>query len=364
MAPLTRDEIVSWLREYDDGVLEELWRRADTARRRHVGDAVHLRGLIELSNRCCRQCAYCGLRAGNTQLPRYRLDADEILACAGQAVELGYGTLVLQSGEDPTMDPEWLAGVVRRITANTALAVTLSLGEWPTEVLALWRDAGADRYLLRFETADEELFRRIHPPRPDQRLSRFEILHALRDLDYEVGSGILIGVPGQTFAELARCVELLGELELDMIGSGPFIPHLNTPLGGRTWGADGSGTDVARLRDTPDQVPGTDLMTYKVLALARLIRPWSNIPATTALATLDRRAGYETGLRRGANVIMPNLTPWQYRVLYQVYPGKTETAPGDTYHTDIKARIEAIGRTVGVGPGRSKCRTASARPEL
>ncbi|HSW29154.1 MAG TPA: [FeFe] hydrogenase H-cluster radical SAM maturase HydE [Longimicrobiales bacterium] len=345
---MRRDEIVGWLRETDRGKLGELWWRADALRRRCVGDAVHLRGLVELSNKCARQCGYCGLRAGNAALPRYRMTHDEILACARMAQELGYGTLVLQSGEDPTMDPEWLAGVVRQITTTTPLAVTLSLGEWGADVLGLWREAGADRYLLRFETADEELFQRIHPPMPGRPSSRFEVLRSLRELGYEVGSGILIGFPGQSYDELARCIEVLRELELDMIGSGPFIPHPDTPLGG-------SHGDAA-----PDQVPADDLMTYKVLALARIVRPYANIPATTALATLDKASGYERGLQRGANVIMPNLTPVRYRTLYEVYPGKTGTAPKDTYYDDIKARIEALGRTVGVGPGSSACRTGAA----
>lgn len=356
---MTREAILDWLRETDTAKLEELWQLADGVRRRCVGDDVHLRGLIEFSNRCARQCTYCGLRAENTNLPRYRMTSDEILASAHRALGLGYGTLVLQSGEDPSMDPEWLAAVVRRITTTTPLAVTLSVGEWPRDMLLLWREAGAHRYLLRFETADDELFRRIHPPRAGQPTSRLEILHSLRELGYEVGSGALIGVPGQTFADLARCVELLGELELDMIGCGPFIPHPDTPLGRGAANASGDSGAAGREGVVPDQVPNTDLMTYKVLALARLIRPYSNIPATTALATLDRRAGYEKALQRGANVIMPNVSPPRHRSLYQVYPGKAGMAPKDTYYSDIKARIAAIGRKVGVGPGSSDRRTAA-----
>jgi biotin synthase len=360
---MVREEILRWLLETDSARLRELWGRADEVRRRHVGDAVHLRGLIEFSNRCVRQCGYCGMRAGNTELPRYRMASDEILACAHLAMELGYGTLVLQSGEDPSMDPEWLAAVVRGITTAMPLAVTLSVGEWPPEAFRLWREAGADRYLLRFETADEDLLRRIHPPLPGRPRSRFEILRSLRDLGYEVGSGILIGFPGQTFGELARCIELLRELELDMIGSGPFIPHPETPLGRSPVRSSSSGGESgagAGGLSALDQVPPDDLMTYKVLALARIVRPFANIPATTALATLDRASGYEKGLQRGANVIMPNVTPVRYRSLYHVYPGKVSSAPGDTYYADIKARIEALGRTVGVGPGSSACRSGAA----
>lgn len=338
---MTREEILQWLREDDSSALEDLWRLADAVRSRCVGDEVHLRGLVEFSNRCARKCTYCGLRVDNTHLRRYRMSAEEIVGCARKAVDLGYGTLVLQSGEDPALDPEWLAGVVSEVKAVTPLAVTLSVGEWPREALRLWKQAGADRYLLRFETSDESLFQQVHPPRPDQSLSRFQVLDYLRELDYEVGSGVLIGLPGQTYGDLARSMELLGELELEMIGCGPFIPHPDTPLA------------AGGTRPVPDQVPGTELMTYKVLALARITCPYTNVPATTALATLDGVAGYETGLRRGANVIMPNLTPLEYRRLYQVYPGKAEVRREDEYHGSIRRRIEAIGRRVGVGPGGS-----------
>lgn len=357
---MRREELLGWLRETDTGRLEELWRRADSVRRRSVGDAVHLRGLVEFSNRCARQCAYCGLRAENANLPRYRMSFPEILASAREAEALGYGTLVLQAGEDPAMDPEWLAAVVRRIIETTPLAVTLSVGEWPPEALRLWREAGADRYLLRFETADEDLLRRIHPPLAGQPRSRFEVLASLRDLGYEVGSGILIGFPGQTFAELADCIELLRELELDMIGSGPFIPHPDTPLGGLGTEHGGKNGAEGAVTTVPDQVPADDLMTYKVLALARMALPHANIPATTALATLDKVAGYEKGLQRGANVIMPNVTPVRYRSLYRVYPGKTGMAPKESYYSDITTRIEAIGRQVGAGPGSARRRTAAA----
>lgn len=340
---MNRDEIIRWLREEDAAKLEELWRRADELRRQNVGEAVYLRGLVELSNRCSRQCLYCGLRAGNAELARYRMASDEVLACARMAVELGYGTLVIQSGEDATLEPRWLADLVAKVKAQTPLAVTLSLGEWHREALELWCKAGADRYLLRFETASDELFRHIHPPRPGQTQSRFDVLRTAREVGFEIGSGILIGVPGQTFDDLARGIELLAELDLDMIGCGPFIPHPYTPLA-----AGGEGREVHA-----DQVPHTAEMTYKVVALARIMCPMSNIPATTALATLNREAGYETALARGANIIMPNLTPEKYRRLYEIYPGKVRAPDERAYHGAMKRRIEAAGRSVGVGRGDS-----------
>ena len=202
--PLTGDEILGWLREENLERLECLWRRADAVRRQHVGSAVHLRGLIEISNYCIRQCGYCGLRAGNHTLERYRMRADEILACARQALEYGYGTVVMQAGEDYGIETEWLTEIIRRIKAETGLAVTLSLGERPEADLIQWRNAGANRYLLRFETADLDLYRVIHPSLPGRLSDRLAILGVLRTLGYEVGSGVMVGIPGQSFESLAN----------------------------------------------------------------------------------------------------------------------------------------------------------------
>ena len=338
------NELHDWLREEDPRRLEQLWQRADDVRRQHVGDAVYLRGLIEFSNRCSCLCAYCGLRADNARLSRYRMTGEEILACARHAVELGYGTVVLQSGEDPSMPADWLADVVRRIKAETPLAVTLSTGQRSEADLAAWRAAGADRYLMRFETSNAELYDRIHAGRPGGLKRRLETLATLRRLDYEIGSGCLIGIPGQTYADLARDIRMFKRLELDMIGVGPFIPHGQTPLG------------RGELPSVPDgeQVPNTEAMTYKVLALARVTCPDANIPSTTALATLNRQQGRELGLSRGANIVMPNVTPLEYRALYEIYPAKaclTETA--DQCSNCLRGRIESIGRHIGSGRGDS-----------
>ncbi len=339
---MTRAEILRWLREDDERALEALWSRADAARREHVGDAVHLRGLVEISNHCVRRCAYCGIAVSNRDLARYRMGAGEILACARQAAALGYGTVVLQAGEDYGIAREWLADIVRGIRGGTPLAVTLSLGERPDEDLAAWRAAGADRYLLRFETSDAELYDRIHPPLPGRPSDRFAILRRLKELGYEAGSGVMIGIPGQTYASLADDLETFAVLDLDMIGVGPYLPHPATPLG------RGELPEAA----PGEQVPATELMTYKVVALARLVDPDANIPSTTALATLNLEQGRELGLARGANVMMPNLTPTKYRALYEIYPAKAcirETAA--QCGTCLRGRIEGIGRTVGEGPG-------------
>lgn len=347
---MTRPGILTWLREADEGRLAELWRQADDTRRRHVGDAVHLRGLIEFSNYCGRSCHYCGLRVENQRLERYRMSADEIMKCTRQAVAFGYGTVVLQSGEDCGLDGRWLGDLIRRIKSQTPLAVTLSLGERDEEEMADWRRAGADRYLLRFETSNRELFGRLHPAVAGRKRDRIGILRSLRENGYEVGSGVMVGIPGQTYEDLAKDLELFGELDLDMIGVGPFLPHPETPLGRQGEAAVDHGTE---------QVPNSELMTYKMVALARLMCPRANIPSTTALATVNRENGRELGLCRGANIIMPNLTPPAYRCLYEIYPAKAcifETA--EQCHGCLKRRIEALGRTVGVGRGDSPNRLA------
>ncbi|MHB8079509.1 MAG: [FeFe] hydrogenase H-cluster radical SAM maturase HydE [Candidatus Krumholzibacteriia bacterium] len=351
---LTRRDILDWLRERDPERVAALWRLADDARRRGVGDDVHLRGLIEISNHCVRQCAYCGIRAGRRGLARYRMTPDEILAAARLAVTLGYGTVVLQAGEDPGLTAAGVAELVRRLKGDTPLAVTLSLGERDDAEFARWREAGADRYLLRFETANRELYDRIHPAQGGRLSDRLAQLRRLRELGYEVGSGVMIGIPGQTWDDLAADIALFGELDLDMIGVGPFLAHPDTPLGAAAAGAAAPGGA---------QVPGDEETTLRAIALARLVCPWANIPSTTALATINRDRGREHGLERGANVVMPNLTPARYRAGYEIYPDKAclhevpEACAGD-----LRQRIEGIGRRVGAGPGHARDhRAAMAR---
>ncbi len=342
---MTKNDILHWLRESDETVLCSLWDRADAVRRDCVGDDVHLRGLIEMSNICARECHYCGLRASHTDISRYRMTAEEIVACAHEAVEYGYGTVVLQSGEDYGITRQWMCDLIARLREETPLAITLSLGERPDEDLVAWREAGADRYLLRFETSNRRLYDRIHPALPGRASDRFAILRRLRELDYEVGSGVMVGIPGQSFEDLAEDIEWFRRLDLDMIGVGPYLPHPETPLG-----REGA---AAKLPDG-QQVSNSDLMTCKVLALTRLVCPYTNLPSTTALATVNPDHGRELGLMRGANIVMPNLTPPEYRCKYEIYPDKAclhETAR----HCQgcLRGRITTLGRTVGVGAGGS-----------
>ncbi len=343
--PLSRSEILGWLRESDETRLAELWQRANDARQKCVGDAVHLRGLIEISNYCVRHCGYCGLNASRRGLQRYRMSEDEILSCAREAVRLGYGTVVMQAGEDYGVTGQFVARIVRRIKVETPLAVTLSLGERPDEDLALWRDAGADRYLLRFETSDPQLYDLIHPASLQNPSDRLAIQYTLRGLGYEVGSGVKVGIRGQNYDSLADDLETFRRLNLDMIGIGPYIQHPDTPLALRP---------PSITLPESEQAPNSDLMTCKVVALSRLMCPYANIPSTTALAILNQENGRELGLSRGANVVMPNLTPIKYRALYDIYPDKDciiETA--EEGNSQLHARIEGLGRSVGTGPGNS-----------
>jgi biotin synthase len=341
---MDQNEILHWLRETDESKLKELWARADAQRHTSVGDAVHLRGLIEISNYCVRQCRYCGISACSTGISRYRMSREEILASANEAASLGYGTVVMQAGEDPGLTCEFIADVVRTIKEGTGLAITLSLGEREDDELRSWKKAGADRYLLRFETSDPSLYARIHPPLSGKTSDRFAQLERMRDMGFEIGTGVMVGIPGQSWETLAADIDMFRFYDMDMIGIGPFLPSPRTMLGGP------EASDF--YLDADHQVPNDELTTLKAVALTRLVCPDTNIPSTTALATIDPVSGRELGLTRGANVVMPNVTPPQYRVLYEIYPGKAcvqETA--QVCRNCMEQRIVSIGRTLGKGPG-------------
>lgn len=337
-----RAELAGRLRNTAPGARAALFAEADAVRRAAVGDTVHLRGLVEISSHCARACHYCGLNANNQALPRYRLTIAEITAAAQAAAACGYGTVVLQGGEDPGLTGDFISKTISAIKRETGLAVTLSLGERDTDDLINWRAKGADRYLLRFETGNRDLYQRYHPDLPGRKSDRLAQLQVLRELGYEVGSGVLVGLPGQTYDDLAADIELFSALRLDMVGVGPFIPHPATPLGRTPFPADA------------EQVPNTADLALAVIALARLELPQANIPSTTALATLNPADGYAAGLRAGANVVMPNVTPARYRRQYEVYPGKPaphdEVTGCDHY---IREMLAGLGRNAGVGRGDS-----------
>lgn len=354
-----REALIYFLTAEREEVLSTLWEWSDQVRRQHVGDAVHLRGLIEVSNYCAANCIYCGIRAGNHHLLRYRMEIPEILTQVRLAVKLGYGTVVLQSGESSRQMPgRWVTELIRTIRSECDLAITLGMGERSRDEYQEWFSAGANRYLMRYETSNSGLFHTLHPGHLGLE-SRLNSLHLLREIGYEIGSGIMVGIPGQTWDDLAADLLLFRQLNLDMIGVGPFLPHPETPLG--------SSYLEGQVFTPGAQVPNNEITTLKTVALTRLVCPMANIPSTTALAAVDVKSGHELGLSRGANVIMPNLTPTHYRSLYEIYPAKADTGEAaEHYDSRLKARILALGRHPGIGRGDSPnkgVRTCEHNPE-
>jgi len=328
---LTREEIIALLSLDDADDIARLVQAADEVRRECVGDDVHIRGLIEFSNNCAQNCLYCGLRRDNPDVHRYRMTGEEIVETAVGIAGKKIGTIVLQSGEDPWFTAERMAGIIHGIKSRADCAITLSIGERPYEDYRLMKEAGADRYLLRHETASPELYGRLHPD--SQFESRRQCLIDLRELCYQVGAGCMVGLPGQTIEDLANDVEFLRRLDPDMIGIGPFIAHPNTPLA---------------------ESPGGDLtLTLKMIAVVRLVTRNALMPATTAVGTIDE-FGIEKALTAGANVVMPNYTPLEYRVYYEIYPNKRcITEDPESCIGRMSAQILSIGRTVAEGPGHS-----------
>lgn len=324
---MPQSSVRQWLLEADPHRLEALFVAADTCRLDHVGNSVLLRGLVEISSHCSRACRYCGLRAGNRQARRYRMTAEEILDCARRIDEAGVGTVVLQAGEDPALSREFVGDVIRNIKDHTRCAVTLSLSERNDDDYVAWKHAGADRYLLRFETSDRGLYESLHPPKGEF-FDRPQAVQRLRAIGYEVGSGFMFGLPGQTPDQIVDDLMLLRELDLDMIGCGPFLPHPNTPLG---------------------KTPGGTLdMAYRIIALCRLLSPKANIPATTAIATLGGEDARKRALSCGANVIMPNFTPPKYREQYEIYPDKACPLEGaEIFCKDLHKHLSDMGRVAG-----------------
>ena len=320
---LTKEELVLLLN--NDEINNDLFRAADEVRREFVGDEVHLRALIEFSNYCRCNCKYCGIRAENSHIERYRLDKDKILELAKRAVDFGYKTIVMQSGEDLTFSAEYLAGIISEIKKLNA-AITLSIGERSYEEYKILKESGADRFLLRIETTDKDLYQNMHPNADFE--NRKRCLYDLKKLGYETGTGCLVGLPGQTVETLADDILFFKELDADMIGIGPLIPHPQTPL--------------------KDFAHGNFKLALKVMALTRLLLPDINIPATTAMETLNPN-GRMIALQSGANVVMPNVTSEDVRGKYEIYPNKT----GINY-TDLSEKLRLIGRTVSGTKGFRK----------
>jgi len=326
---VTYDELVYLLKK--DEYTEKLFETANEIRRKYVGDEIHLRGIIEFSNYCKRHCLYCGIRSENKDLKRYRMTKEEIINRAKAIAKQGIKTIVLQSGEDPYYTAETIAEIISEIKKFN-VAVTLSIGERDEEEYKLWKNHGADRYLMRHETASEKLYSWMHPDSSFEERSNH--LKILKRLGYETGAGCMVGLPNQGPEELALDLVFMRELDADMVGIGPFIPHQNTPLGNEK---------------------GGDLKTcLKMIALTRLLIPDCNIPATTAMGSIHPR-GRELALKVGANVIMPNLTPLKYKPLYQLYPNKICIFESDMKCIPcVKNMISRLGRTVGKDFGSRK----------
>lgn len=328
---LTREEIIALLSLEDEDSVARLVATADQVRRENVGDEVHIRGLIEFSNVCARNCLYCGLRRENQDVDRYRMPIDEIIETAVGITAKHIGTIVLQSGEDPWFTAERMVEIIRGIKSQAECAITLSIGERRYEDYRIMKEAGADRYLLRHETASPDLYARLHPDSKFE--NRIQCLYNLRKLGYQVGAGCMVGLPGQTVEDMANDVEFVRELDADMIGIGPFIAHPNTPI------SDCAGGDLT--------------LTLKMIAVVRIVTRNALMPATTAMGTIDE-FGREKALMAGANVVMPNYTPLQYRVNYEIYPNK-RCINEDPELCDgcLRTRILSTGRTVAEGPGHS-----------
>ncbi|NLW06363.1 MAG: [FeFe] hydrogenase H-cluster radical SAM maturase HydE [Clostridia bacterium] len=324
-------EMVMALLAAEGRQVSALFKAADEVRRATVGDAVHLRAIIEFSNYCRQNCLYCGLRRDNCSLPRYRLTEAQILAAVAEAAELGFRTVVLQSGEDLYYSSLEIARLIEKIKSRHDLAITLSLGERCREDYRLWRQAGADRYLLKHETADADLF---HYLKPDSRLSsRLQCASWLKELGYQTGMGNMVGLPGQNLETLATDVLLMRQMEVGMAGIGPFLPHPSTPL--------------------KDAAPGDLELSLRTLAVTRLALPYAHLPATTALRSLSPE-GLRLALSCGANVIMLNLTPQSVRNKYLIYPQKADMIEKPEAALEkVKKLLAELGRPLARGYGHA-----------
>ena len=292
-------------------------------RREIYGNDIYIRGLIEVSNICRNDCYYCGIRRGNHNCERYRLTSDEILACADEGYRLGFRTFVLQGGEDSYFSDDILGGIVSGIKSRYPdCAVTLSMGERSHESYKFLRSCGADRYLLRHETANPEHYAKLHPAEMSYD-NRMRCLRDLRELGYQVGCGFMVGSPFQTARDLAEDLKFIEEFRPEMCGIGPFIPHKDTPF-----------------RDFP---AGTLELTCYLLSVIRLIHPAVLLPSTTALGTIDP-LGREKGIMSGANVVMPNLSPVSVRKKYELYDNKICTGEESAQCREcLSRRMQKIG---------------------
>lgn len=316
---LTKEEYVELLKQYQDPeIADRLAQEAVRLRKEHYGEKVFIRGLIEFTNYCKNNCYYCGIRGGNLHAVRYRLSKEEILSCCENGYQLGFRTFVLQGGEDLHYTDELMAEIIKEIKQKYPdCAVTLSIGERSYESYKKLREAGADRYLLRHETANEQLYSYLHPSNLSLK-NRMKCLLDLKSLGYQVGAGFMVGSPTQTLENLAEDLVFLKELEPQMVGIGPFIPHHDTKFA--------------------KEPAGSVELTVFLLSIIRILLPKVLLPATTALATASED-GREKGLKAGANVVMPNLSPTDDRKKYDLYDNKVSTGGEAAESLDILAKL-------------------------
>ena len=308
---------------YDDPQFNDyLSAKARAVREKNYGKDVYLRGLIEFTNYCRNNCYYCGIRSGNKNAERYRLSEEDIIACSDLGYKLGFRTIVLQGGEDPYYTDDRIVSIVSKIKKlHPDAAVTLSIGEKERESYERFYAAGADRYLLRHETADRDHYEILHPASMSYE-HRMQCLRDLHEIGYQVGCGMMVGSPGQTTQHLIRDLRFLQEFKPEMVGIGPFIPHRDTKYA--------------------DHKPGTAEMTLRLLSVIRLLLPDVLLPATTALGTIDP-LGREKGIMAGANVVMPNLSPGNVRGKYHLYDNKICT--GDEAAECIRCMSLRVAKT-------------------
>ena len=324
---LTREDIIALLK-LPGKYSAALYLAADRVRKQQIGNDVFLRGIIEFSNFCERNCLYCGLRKGNKKLSRYRMSDDEIIGTAKQINKTGISTVVLQSGEDSFYRVEIICNLIERIQKETNLIITLSIGERPLDDYKAFQQAGANRYLLKHETSSPDLYKYLRPGCELDK--RIQCLRTIKHLGFETGTGNMVGLPGQTLEILADDLLVMKILDADMLGIGPFISHPETPLAG---------------------IENDDIeLTLRVVAIARLLTRNTNIPATTALATLHPQ-GRLLALQAGANVVMPDFTPEIYKSRYDIYPGKTDTGSAEEIIEKLKKDIRSICRDLNYSIG-------------
>lgn len=327
---LSDDQLVSLINGLDDETILYLHTKADEKRKVHYDNHVFMRGLIEFTNYCKNDCNYCGIRRSNKNVDRYRLTKDQILECCQIGYELGYRTFVLQGGEDSHFKDRDIIEIIQTIKDRFPdTALTLSLGEKSYDSFKAFYEAGADRYLLRHETHSRSLYESLHPDMSYD--ERIRCLQDLKAIGYQVGAGFMVGLPNQTIEDLVGDLRFLKELQPHMIGIGPFIPQKDTPLANETG--------------------GTLDMTCILLSIIRLMLPKVLLPATTALGSISP-LGREKGLKAGANVVMPNLSPTNVRDKYLLYDGKICTGDEAAHCRGcIERRIQSAGYAVNMGRG-------------